>query len=359
MKKNNLNININKEDDSLNDFLYCWDIFGTRPNKTLLYSNFDFAPFSKFLEEQKSEEISVFSEIIPSEEGDMINKKCFCKISENIFLSYQHFDGDAEESFVNEVYFIFQNDAKSKIDDLISTLNEIPQVSIEDEISKEITFKSLSSVNAEFELNSTKILKADYDNIDLYFNDSVIKSFNKLRKNINKNKKGLTIIYGQRGTGKTTLVNYLIQNLKKQVIFVPSTLYENIMINPDFRNFLKKNSDSVIIMDDLEIYLSEIYSKSNIFSNNLIQMIDGFDSDHLGLNFILISNTNNIDDIDHSLLDCNNLIDVINVEELSLVKSKELIKHLKKKNKVKTKTKLVDILKTKPDFIESNEIGFS
>jgi hypothetical protein len=153
-------------------------------------------------------------------------------------------------------------------------------------------------------------------------------------------------------------VNHLIHKLKKNVIFIPSTLFEIIMINPDLRNFLKKNSDSVIIMDDLELYLSEIYSKSNIFTNNLVQMVDGFDSDQLGLNFIFILNTKEIDEIDHSLLDCNNLLDVIQIDALSLEKSKELCKHLNKRNKIKKRTKLVDILKTKPDFNESDEIGF-
>lgn len=358
MKKNLLNININKEDDSLNDYLFCWDHFGTRPNKTLLYSNFDFENFSEFLDSQKTEEISVFSEIIPSDESSLTNRKYFSKISNDIFISYQHFDSDMDESFINEVYFLFTNEAKLQVEDLINELNKIPEVSSEGNESEEKTFKSLTIINNEFELTPTKMLEADYENFDLYFNDDTLKSINRLKKTINKTKKGLSIIYGERGTGKTTLVNHLIHKLKKNVIFIPSTLFEIIMINPDLRNFLKKNSDSVIIMDDLELYLSEIYSKSNIFTNNLVQMVDGFDSDQLGLNFIFILNTKEIDEIDHSLLDCNNLLDVIQIDALSLEKSKELCKHLNKRNKIKKRTKLVDILKTKPDFNESDEIGF-
>ena len=35
-KKNNLKININKDDSGLNDFLYLWDLFKNRPNKVLI-----------------------------------------------------------------------------------------------------------------------------------------------------------------------------------------------------------------------------------------------------------------------------------------------------------------------------------
>ena len=39
-KNNSLKVNISKEDANINDFLYCWDKFGDRPNKITIYSSF-------------------------------------------------------------------------------------------------------------------------------------------------------------------------------------------------------------------------------------------------------------------------------------------------------------------------------
>ena len=50
-KKNNLKININKDDSGLNDFLYLWDIFKTRPNKVLIHGTFDFKETENFFDQ--------------------------------------------------------------------------------------------------------------------------------------------------------------------------------------------------------------------------------------------------------------------------------------------------------------------
>ena len=50
MKKSFLNLNINKEDTDLNDYLVCWDSFGQRPNKTTILSSVKSNDFQIFLE---------------------------------------------------------------------------------------------------------------------------------------------------------------------------------------------------------------------------------------------------------------------------------------------------------------------
>ena len=135
-------------------------------------------------------------------------------------------------------------------------------------------------------------------------------------------------------------------------------MIETTINNSDFRNFVKRYKNSVIIIDDSEIYFSESYTKSNIFTNNLLQLVDGFQSDDLGLNVILILNTDNIDEIDHTLLDCNNLVDLIEVSRLNKEKVDELFNHLGKKNKIKNSARLVDVLKKRNFVSEQREIGF-
>jgi hypothetical protein len=358
MRKNNLKININKEDFVLNDYLYTWDYFGERPNKINLYQTIDFEDFEELISNLEPIEGCSLVEVYPIGEDNLINKKIFVKLNENVFLSYMHFDTESEESFINEISILYRKEGKEFVNELIDKLYDTIQTDeLEDNYEKSNTY-SISIGPNGLEENSIKFLDADLENIDLYFNDDTIKQVNKLSKYIKNSKKGLSIIHGERGTGKSTLIKYLSTKIDKKFIFIPSSMFETTIVNPDFRSFINKNPDSVIILDDSDIYFSEIYSKSNIFTNNILQLVDGLDSDSLKLHIIAVLNLSDVGDIDHILLDCNNLTDIIHVQELEVEKIKDLNKHLKKKTKVKKPTKLIDILKNRNFSGTKNEIGF-
>jgi hypothetical protein len=63
---------------------------------------------------------------------------------------------------------------------------------------------------------------------------------------------------------------------------------------------------------------NDMFSKSNMYTNNLLQ-IEGFLSDSIQVNIIAIFNTNDIKEIDSSLLDSNSLINLIKFEDLTQV----------------------------------------
>ena len=48
-----------------------------------------------------------------------------------------------------------------------------------------------------------------------------------------KNDKGIVLLHGLPGTGKTTYLRYLIGKIKKRVLFVSPSVAGNLM-NPDF-----------------------------------------------------------------------------------------------------------------------------
>jgi len=358
MNSSKVNININGDDHNINDYLYCWSELGERPNRIVLYDHYESDSFKNLIIEEGSQYQGIFTEVIPTESDYMVNDKVLIKIADSIYVSFTQFDKLTEENIIGEVSFIYSNESSLEINKILSKLNEI---------SVDITFEDDKRVNCitigqnGLDLDPISLMKADYENIELYFNDETIKSAEKLIKKIKKSSKGLTIIHGERGTGKTTLVNHISSNLDKVVIFIPCSMIEHTINNPDFRNFIKRYKNSTIILDDTELYFSEIYSKSNIFTNNLLQLVDGFQSDDLDINIITILNVESIDQIDHTLIDCNNLIDIIEVEKLTKERAHELASHLgnKSKSKIKNSIKLIDVLK-KRDFNKNiPEIGFN
>lgn len=356
--KNKININVNKDDQVINDYLFSWADLGFRPSKIMLYKNYGIDLYLNFLSIQTTTQ-SVSKDIIPLDVNDIVNERYFSKVSDLIYISFTIFDALNEEPFIGEVTLYYHQDAQSNVDDLLSKFDEhYLDDEIEEQSSQSNLFSLFISQNG-FDLEPIKINESNLDNIDYYYNDDVLREVNKLSKKIKNTNKGLSIIYGERGTGKTSLINYISSRIKnKTFIFIPTTLFDVSINNPEFRIFIKKHPNSVIILDDCEIYFSDLYSKSNIFTNNLLQIVDGLDSDQLNINLLLVLNCDKEQDIDPHLLDSNNLLSILEVDYLNKNKVVELSKFLGKNKKTRESTKLVNVLKNKIRNGSDSEIGF-
>jgi hypothetical protein len=354
-KNPKINININKDDSELNDFLHCWSQFGTRPNKIIIYNSYSKDEFIEVLSEF-SKEKNVFTEIIPTEESSIINDKVLTMVSEDLYVSYLLLDSNNENSIIHEITFFFRDYEKEleNINEILEKLNPCI-IDFKEEI-KDTKLNTLFVGQSGLEMESLELKEMDSE-LDMYYNSLSLKKVNKLIKNIKKSKKGLSIFYGPRGSGKTSIINHVSSKLDRVVIYIPNNLIESTINNPEFKNFLLKHPNPVIVLDDCEIMFSDFYYKSNIVVNNLLQIIDGFLSDSIELNVISIFNTDNVEEIDKSLLDCNNLLDVIKFDLLDIEESNELAKHLGSRKKYKNKARLIDIIKKK-GCIGNKKVGF-
>ena len=104
--KSKINLNINKDDYNINDFLYCWDEFGTRPNKIILYNQYSTKLFDELIIGTSENR---FTEIMPSDEFSIVNEKVLVKISDDIFITYLTMDKDCDNSIINEIAFFYKD----------------------------------------------------------------------------------------------------------------------------------------------------------------------------------------------------------------------------------------------------------
>ena len=353
-KQSNLSININKDDSNLNDFLYCWDIFGKRPNKIVIHNTYSTKPFAKIVSEHSIEK-NIFTEILPNDEDFTINDKIISNLGDDVYLSYIVIDRNQDNSIVSDIVFFYKSQESSKkVQSIIEELNDCLVDFCEEETNNLNTIALSTQSGLEIEPIE---LDDDFENFDHYYSSNTGKSVEKLIKKIKKSNKGLSVLYGERGTGKTSVINYIASKLDRIVIFIPNNLIEQTINNPDFRKFIKKFQKPVIVLDDCELTLSDYYNRTNITTNNILQMVDGFLSDTMEVNIICIFNTDDEDDIDEALLDCNSLIDVIEFEYLSGEESEELSKVVGSGKKYKNKTRLIDIIKKKSGG-DQKKIGF-
>lgn len=349
-----LNLNVNKDDAELNDFLYCWEQFESRPNKIVIHNTYLTNQFNDVLDQYVIER-NFFTEVLPAEEVFVINDKMFVEISEDAYCSYIVVDRKHENSIINEITFFYRTEENfSIIQDIIEKLNSCA-VNFEEDDSNKLNTIALSQNGLEVE--PIDVSDFDVDNFPLYYSKQTGKDVNKLIKEIKKSNKGLSILYGERGTGKTSVINYLATKLDRIVIFIPNNMIEHTINNPEFRKFLKRYSKPVIVLDDCEMMFHEYFTKSNMFANNLLQMVDGFLSDSMEVNIVAMFNVENEDEIDHSLLESNNLIRVIEFEQLSIEESNELSDYLGNKRQYKNKTSVLDIIKNKKPR-EKKDFGF-
>lgn len=360
MKKNNniLNFNVEKDDHNVNDYIFCWSEFGYRPSKTTIHGYFKTEGFLNYLKELNITEISEFTDVIPNEEVSIINQKNFISINNELYLTYTHLDKEHEDSLISDVSIFHINSQKEKVDEIVNSLSNLIIASEEESVETKKNNLSMVNLNQNgFELEDIEIEK-DFEDIEFFYEDSVLKRIKKVIKTISNEKKGLTILTGERGCGKTNLISYMTKKINKDFIYIPCNLIENTINNTEFRKFLKINKGCVLIIDDAEIYFSQMFSKSTSYTNNLLQLIEGVYSDSLKLNIILSLNCQT-SEMDKILLESNEILDVIEVGKLNLKKIEELCEYLGQKSKFKSPSKLTEILKNKAYRPMSNELGFT
>ena len=350
-KKTNLKININKDDSGLNDFLYLWDIFKTRPNKVLIHGTFDFKETENFFDQY--EKVNKFTEIICLETDDIINDKVLLKSNESVYISYIAVDKLTESAVISDItiYYSSSEDA-DEVNEIIKSVSEY-QVIDDSEEGHNLNVVSLS--NNSIELEEIKYDDIDIDNIEEYYSKQTFKDLSKWLKKSKKQQSGLSILYGKRGTGKSSAIKYLATKLDRNLIFVPNNLVDLTINSSDFSKFLRKHENPILILDDCEMIFNEFFTKSNIIANNLMQLVDGLLSNKLSI--ITIFNVEDKSEIDHNLIECNNLIDIIEFTDLSNSEANQLSELLGYKQKHKNDIRLLDLIKnTKSD--NKKRLGF-
>jgi hypothetical protein len=176
----------------------------------------------------------------------------------------------------------------------------------------------------------TKAIKLKYNEVspidlNLHYNDGM-PEFNEhvLSKLKEEPSKGIVFLHGKPGTGKTTYIRYLINQLEKKMILVPSEMIPQLA-TPQFMNFILKNQNSIMIIEDAESILESRENVRNNIISNMLNLTDGLLSDCLGIQFICTFNTA-ILKIDEAFFRPGRLIGTWEFKELSSSKVAALAK---------------------------------
>jgi len=175
-------------------------------------------------------------------------------------------------------------------------------------------------------LRALPIAHTDLD-IAMYYNDDFQQVDELLRKRLNqKGDKGIVLLHGLPGTGKTTYLRYLIGKLDKRVLFM-SPAIAGSLTNPDFVELLLDNPNCVLIIEDAENIIMDRKFNSNSAVANLLNIGDGLLSDCLSVQIICTFNSSLVY-VDGALQRKGRLIAEYEFGKLSVAKAQTLSDHL-------------------------------
>lgn len=112
--------------------------------------------------------------------------------------------------------------------------------------------------------------------------------------------KGLYLLYGKPGTGKTSFIKKVLSEIDKKALFI-SPSYTEQLTSPELISLLMDYPDSVLVIEDAETAIMERKADNSSSVSNLLNLTDGFLSDFLNLKIICTFNTN-LTNIDSALL---------------------------------------------------------
>lgn len=232
---------------------------------------------------------------------------------------------------------------------------------------KENTFFTISTSSyGGFELENLSIKNNLLTLEDLYdnYNEDFVKADEIIKEAISENYKGLILLHGLPGSGKTSYIKHLITHgSKRKIVYIPTHLTGSIS-SPEFISFVKERlTNSVLVIEDAEQVL---ISRDDIESHkaavsNILNMTDGILADALNLLIIGTFNTD-MENIDEALLRKGRLKLQYKFDNLTTDKTNYLTNKLYGKTVDKSMT-LADVYNLEYELIapkkrETHKMGF-
>lgn len=182
------------------------------------------------------------------------------------------------------------------------------------------------TANGGFELKEYSIKNPDID-FNINYNEG-FKDIDKiiLEKLNEENGKGLVMLYGEPGTGKTSYIRRIINNVRKRVLYLPPDMATELS-NPGLVPFLTDIPNSILIVEDAENVLIKRQGQHNQAISNILNLSDGLIGDCLSIQIVATFNTN-LSNIDEALMRKGRLIAKYEFKQLTSDRVKRLARKL-------------------------------
>ena len=203
------------------------------------------------------------------------------------------------EKHVTDSYILFEN---GHVDELEKFVEMALQFYVAPAGEENAYWRICSSQGGYYLEKGHSKCPTEFDVSKLY-NDDFVPEDEKIRDFIEREEQsGLVILHGEKGTGKSSYIKYLINKFpEKKFVYVPANMV-NLLGEPSFGSFLTTLNNHIIVLEDCENVIKD--RNQTLFGSAvslLLNMTDGILGDDLNIKFICTFN-DNMKNIDSALL---------------------------------------------------------
>lgn len=295
----------------------------------------------------------------------------------DIFSSNRRYDLSAQSLFVNRdkklMIRVYGNTSKDK--DPLVQLDIAYDITI-GKLSDQLPLEDIKTFERLKKKSNIQLVKSEmghmdteeYDlfvppmDLELNYGSEFSKVHDVIVKKLNEtNGKGIILLHGDPGTGKTSYIKHLTTLVKeKDILFIPPSMAE-MLSEPTIIPFLMDHKNSVLIIEDAERVISDREGNGSPAGvSNILNLTDGILGDCLSIQIVATFNMKR-EKIDQALLRKGRLIAEHKFDKLDVDDTNKLLKHLKKDHKVSEGMTLADIYNIDVELFKAtnkSKIGF-
>ena len=292
-----------------------------------------------------------FSEDFKPSARELLDSRGFQVINQSIRVTdegwhtieriYQHDEGVIlKAEFVGERFFrlygYYRDEPSAKV--LLDGFQEYKYVHEDNQTHIYLIQSGLGGLHTE----RVEIFPPDID-LALHYNEDFPPVHERLITLLAQPKsKGLILLHGEPGTGKTTYIKHLSSLVKKDMLILPPYM-TNYLTSPEIIPFLLDNKDSVLIIEDAERILQSREAGGDTNSvSNILNLTDGLLADCMHIQVIATFNASK-HLLDKALLRKGRLMVDYAFGKLATDKANSLLMHLGMEQRTHEPMTLADI----------------
>ena len=299
------------------------------------------------------------------------------KEESNVFSSNRRYDLSSQSLYVNHekkiMIRITGNTSKDK--DPLVQLDIVYDIK-NGKLSEQLPIDELKTFERTKKKSNIHLVKSEHGHMDteeydlfvppmdleLNYGTDFKKVHDVIVEKLNQvNGKGIILLHGDPGTGKTSYIKHLTTLIKdKDILFIPPSMAE-MLSEPSIIPFLMEHKNAILVIEDAERVISDREGNGSPAGvSNILNLTDGILGDCLSIQIVATFNMKR-EKIDQALLRKGRLIAEHKFGKLNEIETNKLLKHIGKDHEVSEGMTLADIYNIDVELFKTtnkSKIGF-